>query len=230
MPQMNAPPVSPRHCHRTSVASNALGGGRDPGDESAWPLCSRHFQRTDTTAPVSGRSEVDKQAPRKGWAVSPPGLLGAGTGALPWTRAADGAKSLRGVRYVLPAARTSSSSVSTRVRTSSSKYGHGREQARDTVQLSETWRLLPRGSSGRRSWGAEPIPRRRAGRPIRGEPPPHCSQVPRLVLASCLHRACNMRAAEERQQGRPPPHTPPPLRVGEEGRGGRNACPLRTKR
>ena len=98
MPQMNPPPVSPRLCHRTSGASIALGGGRDPGDESARPLCSRHFQRTDTTAPVSGRSEVDTQAPRRGWAVSPPGLLGAETGALPSTRAVDGARSLRGVQ------------------------------------------------------------------------------------------------------------------------------------
>ena len=47
MPQMNPPPVSPRLCHRTSGASIALGGGRGPGDESARPLCSRHFQRTD---------------------------------------------------------------------------------------------------------------------------------------------------------------------------------------
>ena len=72
MPQMNPPPVSPRLCHRTSWASIALVGGRGPGDESALPLCSRHFQRTDTTAPVSGRSEVDTQAPERGWAVAPP--------------------------------------------------------------------------------------------------------------------------------------------------------------
>ena len=94
MPQMNPPPVSPRLCHRTSGASIALGGGRGPGDESARPLCSRHFQRTNTTAPVSG-SEVDTQAPGRGWAVAPPpGLLRAETGALPSTRAADGARSL----------------------------------------------------------------------------------------------------------------------------------------
>ena len=72
MPQMNPPPVSPRLCHRTSGASIVLGGGRGPGDESARPLCSRHFQRTDTTAPVSGRSEVDTRAPGRGWAVAPP--------------------------------------------------------------------------------------------------------------------------------------------------------------
>ena len=76
MPQMNPPPVSPRHCHATSAASFALGDGRDPADESAWLLWSRDFQRTDTTAPVSGRSEVDTQAPARGWAVSPPGAVG----------------------------------------------------------------------------------------------------------------------------------------------------------
>ena len=76
MPQMNPPPVSPRLYHRTSGASMTPGGGRDPGDESARPLCSRHFQRTDTTAPVSGRSEVDTQAPGRGWAVSPPRAVG----------------------------------------------------------------------------------------------------------------------------------------------------------
>ena len=76
MPQMNPPPVSPRHCHGTSGASIALRGGNDPGDESVRPLCSHHFQRTDTTAPVSGRSEVDTQAPGRGWAVSPPRAVG----------------------------------------------------------------------------------------------------------------------------------------------------------
>ena len=69
---MNPPSVAPRHCHRTSGASIALGGGSGPGDESARPLCSRHFQQTDTTAPVSGSAEVETRAPRKGWVVSPP--------------------------------------------------------------------------------------------------------------------------------------------------------------
>ena len=76
MPQMNSLPVSPRLCHRISGASIALGGGRGPGDESARPLCSRHFRRTDTTATVSGRSEVDRQAPGRGWAVAPPRAVG----------------------------------------------------------------------------------------------------------------------------------------------------------
>ena len=43
-------------------------------------------------------------------------------------------------------------------------------------------------------------------------PPPGCSQVPQPVLASCLRRACDMRATKGRRHGRPPPppHTPPP--------------------
>ena len=43
--------------------------------------------------------------------------------------------------------------------------------------------------------------------PQRGNPPPHCSQVPRPVLASCLRRACDMRATKGTRQGRPPPPT-----------------------
>ena len=49
--------------------------------------------------------------------------------------------------------------------------------------------------------------------PQRRNPPPHCSQVPHSVLASCLRRACDMRATKGRRQGRPPPppthHRPP---------------------
>ena len=69
---MNPPSVALRHCHRTSGASIALGGGSGPGGVSARPLCSRHFPQTDTTAPVSGCVEVETQATRKGWVVSPP--------------------------------------------------------------------------------------------------------------------------------------------------------------
>ena len=64
-------------------------------------------------------------------------------------------------------------------------------------------------------------------------PPPGCSQVPHSVLASCLRRACDMRATKGRRHGRPPPppHTPAPPRVGDAGRGGREAAPSpRTKR
>ena len=47
----------------------------------------------------------------------------------------------------------------------------------------------------------------------RNPPPPHCGQVPHRVLASCLRRACDMRATTGRRQGRPPPppthHRPP---------------------
>ena len=50
----------------------------------------------------------------------------------------------------------------------------------------------------------------------KGEPPPPCSQVPRPVLASCLRRACDMRATKGRQQGRPPP--PPTHRRPPRGR------------
>ena len=55
-------------------------------------------------------------------------------------------------------------------------------------------------------------------------PPPRSSQVPHPVLASCLRRACDMRATKGRQHGRPsPPHTPPPpqgwgMQVGGEKR------------
>ena len=52
-------------------------------------------------------------------------------------------------------------------------------------------------------------------------PPPSCSQVPHLVLASCLRCACDMPATKGRRQGRPPPpNTIAPPRVGDEGRGG----------
>ena len=51
-------------------------------------------------------------------------------------------------------------------------------------------------------------------------PPPRCRQVPQPVLASCLHRACDMRATKGRRQGRPPPHTPPPPRGCARREGG----------
>ena len=69
---MNPPSVTPRHCHGTSRASTELKAGSGPGDESAWPLCSRHFRRTDTAAPVSGCAEVETRALGKGWVVNPP--------------------------------------------------------------------------------------------------------------------------------------------------------------
>ena len=68
----------------------------------------------------------------------------------------------------------------------------------------------------------------------RQAPPPAEGQLPRLVPAPCLRRACDVRAAEGRRQGRPPPpppHTSAPPRVGDAGRGGRKAAPPpRTKR
>ena len=62
----------------------------------------------------------------------------------------------------------------------------------------------------------------------RQAPPPAEGQVPRLVPAPCLRRACDVRAAEGRRQGRPPPphtHTSAPPRVGGAGRAGRKAPP-----
>ena len=56
----------------------------------------------------------------------------------------------------------------------------------------------------------------------RRNPPPHCRQVPHSVLASCLRRACDMRATKGRRQGPPrPPHTTAPPRVGDDGSGTR---------
>ena len=61
-------------------------------------------------------------------------------------------------------------------------------------------------------------------------PPPLQSQVPRLVPAPCLRRACDMRATKGRRQC-PPPHTPPPPQGGgmKEGRGGQRPPPPRIK-
>ena len=83
------------------------------------------------------------------------------------------------------------------------------EQAQGTEHHAEMWRLLPRGNSGWRSWGAEPIPWRRAGRPKGETPPPllQPSASPRacVVLASCLRHACNEGTTT---RAPPPPHTP----------------------
>ena len=90
------------------------------------------------------------------------------------------------------------------------------------------WRLPPRGNSGWRSSGAEPIPWRRTGRPQEKIPPQ--PPLPHLVPSSCLPRACDMRATKGRRQGRPPPpHTSAPPGVGDEGRGGRKADPPEDK-
>ena len=54
------------------------------------------------------------------------------------------------------------------------------------------------------------------------KPPPRCSQVSHPVLASCLRRACDMRATKGRRQGRPPPtpHTSAPPVERTQGRRG----------
>ena len=67
-------------------------------------------------------------------------------------------------------------------------------------------------------------------------PPPAKGQVPRLVPAPCLRRACDMRATKGRRQAPPPPppqtHTPPPPQGWgmKVGRGGQRPPPPRTKR
>ena len=69
---MNTPPASPCYCHRTPGAAIALGGGSDPGGESAPPLCSRHLSQGDAEAVVSGRSVVETRAQGRGWDFAPP--------------------------------------------------------------------------------------------------------------------------------------------------------------
>ena len=60
----------------------------------------------------------------------------------------------------------------------------------------------------------------------RQPPPPAEGQVPRLVPAPCLRRACDVRATKERRQGPPPhTHTSAPPRVGDAGRGGAKSAP-----
>ena len=225
---MNPPPVSPRLCHRTSGASIALGGGRDPGDESARPLCSRHFQRTDTTAPVSSRSEVDTSAPGRGWAVAPPPgcwVPKQGPSTRPGRRMAQEAFEAYGKSSPLPALPlhpfppgyvpppVSMGTRGSRHGTLSTLRRRGDYCQGATAAGDPGVRSLYHGE-GREGPKEKPHP-------------PRCSQVPHLVLASCLCRACDMRATKGRRQGRPPPptHTSAPPRVGDEGRGGRKAPP-----
>ena len=212
MPQMNPPPVSPRLCHRTSGASIALGGGRGPGDESARPLCSRHFQRTDTTAPVSGRSEVDTQAPGRGWAVGPPRAVGCRNRGPPLDQGGGWRKkpSRRTVSPPPPPALPHHPFPPGYVPPPISMgKGGSRHGALSTMRRRGDYRqgATAAGDPGVRSlYHGEG----REG-PKENPPPPRCSQVPHPVLASCLRRACDMRAAEGRRHGRPyPPHTPPP--------------------
>ena len=190
MPQMNPPPVSPRLCRRTSGASIALRGGRDPGDESARPLCSRHFQRTDTTAPVSGRSEVDTQAPGRGRAVSPPRAV----------RCRN-----REAEKVPPADKAAG-------------WGGSRERVRygpdDRVRREHAPCKPPTGGPpvcehrvGRATTGA-----------TRQAPPPAEGQVRRLVPAPCSQRAY-ARGQTARMPPPPNPFSPPTQEMGEDSLG-----------
>ena len=99
----------------------------------------------------------------------------------------------------------------------------GQRQGRPTPPT----HLRPPGGCARTVGGATTGDTRQA------PPPPAEGQVPRLVPAPCLRRACDVRAAEGRRQGRPPPppHTSAPPRVGDAGRGGaKPPPPPRTKR
>ena len=114
-----------------------------------------------------------------------------------------------------------------------------KEQSKPTCQGKKARRQGPkprRTGGGRGDMGPQETLVRYPTSGVRGPqrrnpPPPHCSQVPHSVLASCLRRACDVRATKGRRQGRPPPppHTPPPPRgwgmtVAERG------PPPRTKR
>ena len=223
MAQMNPPPVSPRLCHRTSGASIALGGGRGPGDESARPLCSRHFQRTDTTAPVSGRSEVDTQAPGRGWAIGPPPgcwVPKQGPSPRPGRRMAQEAFEAYGKSSPLPALPHHPFPPGYVPPPVSMGTGGSRHGTLSTMRRRGDYRqgATAAGDPGVRSlYHGE----KREG-PKEKPPPPRCSPVPHPVLASCLRRACDMRATKGRRQGPPPPptHTSAPPGARTQGRRG----------
>ena len=210
MPQMNPPPVSPRLCHRTSGGSIALGGGRGPGDESARPLCSRHFQRTDTTAPVSGRSDGYTGTRERMGSRPPPGcwVPKQGPSPRPGRRMAQEAFEAYGKSSPLPALPhhpfppgyipppVSMGTGESKHGTLSTMRRRGDYRQRATAAGDPGVRSLYHGEG-------------REG-PKENPPPPRCSQVPHPVLASCLRRACDMRATKGRRHGRPrPPSTHP---------------------
>ena len=227
MPQMNPPSVSPRLCHRTSRASIALGGGRGPGDESARPLCGRHFQRTDTTAPVSGRSEVDTQAPGRGWAVGPPPgcwVPKQGPSPRPGRRTAQEAFEAYGKSSPLPALPHLPFPPGYVPPPVSMGTGGSRHGTLSTMRRRGDYR---RGATAA---GYPGVPRlnHRAGREgPKGTPPPPAAAKclnPCLCRAYVMPAMCVQRRGDDK--GAPPPPTHPrPPRAGNAGRGGATSDP-----
>ena len=221
MPQMNPPSVSPRLCHRTSGASIALGGGRGPGDESARPLCSRHFQRTDTTAPVSGRSEVDTQAPGRGWAVAPPPgcrVPKQGPSPRPGRRMAQEAFEAYGKSSPLPALPHLPFPPGYVPPPVSMGTGGSRHGTLSTMRRRGDYR---RGATAAGYPGLRGLNHGAGREGPNGNPPPpqQPSASPRdcVVPTSCLRRACN--GGGTKRAHLPPPPIPAPPRAGSADKG-----------
>ena len=220
---MNPPPVSPRLCHRTSGASIALEGGRGPGDESARPLCSRRFQRTDTTAPVSGRSEVDTRAPGRGWAVGPPPgcwVPKQGPSPRPGRRMAQEAFEAYGKSSPLPALPHHpfpSGCVPPPVSMGTGGSGHG------TVSTMRRRGDYRQGATAAGDPGVRSLNQGEGREGPKGNPPPPPAAA--KCLTPCLCLACVVPATCVQRRGDdmgapPPPPTPAPPRAGDAGRGG----------
>ena len=224
MPQMNPPSASPRLCHRNSGASIALGGGRGPGDESARPLCSRHFQRTDTTAPVSGCSEVETQAPGRGWAVGPPGcwVPKQGPSPRPARRMAQESFEAYGKSSPLPALLPLPNPPGYVPPPVSMGTGGSRHGTLSTMRRRGDYR---RGGNSGLECGTYTM--EQGGKAQREPPPPPLqpSASPRgcVVPTSCLRRACN--GGEVKREPLPSPDTTAPPRAGNAGREGAKSPP-----
>ena len=211
MPQMNPPPVSSCLCHRTSGATIALGGRRGPGDESARPLCSRHFQRTDTTAPVSGRSEVDTQAPGRGWAVGPPRarVPKQGPSPRPGRRMAQEAFEAYGKSSPLPALPHHPFPSGLVPPPESMGTGGSRHGTLSTMRRCGDYR---QGTTAAGDPGVRSLHHGEGREGPKEKPPPPAAAK---CLTPCLRRACVVPATCV-QRGDDdtgaPPHTPPPPR------------------
>ena len=108
-----------------------------------------------------------------------------------------------------------------RVRTSSSKYGHRREQARDTEHHAETWRLPPRGQQRLVILECGAYTMEQGGKAHREPPPPPPAAAkclaPWLCCAYDMPATCVQRREGEKGAPPPPPAPPPPrgrMRVG----------------